>query len=37
MLQRVGEPVSMEVPTNLLSFTSHAGGTHEQMEVEHCV
>lgn len=39
MLQRVGEPVSIEVPTNLSSFTSHTGGTHEQMGggVKHCV
>lgn len=34
MLQRVGEPVSIDAPTNLLSFTSHTGGTHEQMEVK---
>lgn len=31
MLQRVGEPVSIEVPTNFSSFTSHTSGTHEQM------
>lgn len=37
MLQWVGEPVSIEVPTNFPSFTSHTGGTHEQMEVRYCV
>lgn len=37
MLQWVGEPVSIEVPTNFPSFTSHTGGTHEQMGVKYCV